>query len=105
MKNPFKKESENLEEKPLEEGQEQGTESVIPPEENLGDTPEEPKEKQKDKPKKSSKPDINLSEINDRGEYKITITKTGGGLKEGQEKTVSGNVAKALIKKDVAKLS
>ncbi len=56
------------------------------------------------KEKNHPKEEVKVPDLNDRKEYKIVIIKDGKHLKEGQTKTVSGNVAKQLIKIGIAKL-
>jgi hypothetical protein len=97
------------------EKKDQGQPSVIPPTPGADDnnTPgadgagdgdkDKDADKGKDKDKKPE-PAVEVPELNDRKEYKISITKKTKHLKEGQIKTVSGNIARQLIKIGVAKL-
>lgn len=48
--------------------------------------------------------DFNVNELLKQREYTIILTKKFHGQKEGTVKVVSGNVAKALINKKVARL-
>ena len=62
------------------------------------------------KKKKPEEPEIEnkkskVTEFDDKKEYKITITEAVRGFKKGQEKIVSGNLARLFIKQGIAKLS
>lgn len=54
--------------------------------------------------KKQIKEEISVPEINDVVEVEIEIVMTTKHVKEGNKHIVSGSVAKALIKKGIAKL-
>lgn len=78
------------------------SEGINPEEQDLIDqanSPELEPEKTEDK-----EPEFDLNSIDERKEYTIVLTKKFHGQKELTEKRVSGNVAKALIKKKYATL-
>ncbi len=89
------------ENQPIIEDEDQ-PEVILPDAPEVDDKPEDAKDKPEDA---KSKSDLKFPDLEDAKEYKITIVGKLTGIKIGSVRTVSGNVAKILIAKKLAKLS